>query len=138
MSRKESIKDLSSKGYNCAQAVSCAFTDVTSVSHQDWFKLAEGFGGGIGRMQGTCGALLAAYMIVSSNASDGALHNGKSKKDTYAKIQDVHYKFVERMGSSQCKELLLGQEPKPGKCDDKLYAACDVIEEALNKMGISC
>ena len=39
------------KGYNCAQAVAVAFSDVTGLDEAFSAKMASSFGGGMGRMR---------------------------------------------------------------------------------------
>ena len=38
------------KGYNCAQCVLCAYADVLNMEESVLFRVAEGFGGGMGGM----------------------------------------------------------------------------------------
>ena len=130
------IMRLSGEGYNCAQAVACAYADVTGLDHKTLFKITETLGGGMGRMQETCGALIATYLVMSHLNSDGGLSQGKTKLDTYDKTQVLHDSFVAKLGSSNCKVLLKGEKPKHGVCDDKLQTACDIIEDTFHKMGI--
>ena len=49
--------ELFCKGYNCAQAVTVAFCDVTGLSEDFSAMLASSFGGGMGRMREVCGAV---------------------------------------------------------------------------------
>ena len=44
------------KGYNCAQAVACSFCKEFGVDEEEMFRIAEGFGLGMGMME-VCGAL---------------------------------------------------------------------------------
>ena len=44
------------KGYNCAQAVACAFAEEMGIDESIIFKMMEGHGLGMGCMEGTCGA----------------------------------------------------------------------------------
>lgn len=37
-------------GYNCAQAVACAFAEEAGVDKATVFRIAEGFGSGMGTM----------------------------------------------------------------------------------------
>lgn len=134
--RYDIVKQLNTKDYNCAQAIACAYTDITTLEHEELYKLTECLGGGIGRMQEMCGALTAAFLIISYLNSDPTMGNGKTKNDTYAKIRELHDGFVAKLGSSNCKVLLNGQAPKGGLCDDKLQVACEVMEKKLAEMGI--
>lgn len=134
--RYDQVKQLNATGYNCAQAVACAYADITSLEHEELYKLTEGLGGGMGRMQEMCGALTATFLIISYLNSKPVLGHGKTKNDTYAKIRELHDGFVAKLGSSNCKTLLNGQAPKHGLCDDKLQIACEVMEKKLAEMGI--
>lgn len=44
-------------GYNCAQAVLCAYAEELRMDEKQLFALSEGFGSGLGCTLGTCGAL---------------------------------------------------------------------------------
>ena len=58
------------QGYNCAQAVACSFCEEFGVDREEMFKIAEGFGFGMGIMD-MCGALSGMMMppLVFSSAS---------------------------------------------------------------------
>lgn len=129
-------KQLNEQGYNCSQAILCAYADIMDMDIKTAFRLAEGFGGGMGRMQGTCGILTGVYMLIGNLSSDGNLDKGVSKKDTYAKIRTLHDEFVERLGSENCKELLKGQAPAHLICLDKIEIGCEIVENMLHQMNI--
>ena len=38
------------KGYNCAQAVACSFCEEFGIDQEEMFRIAEGFGFGMGIM----------------------------------------------------------------------------------------
>ena len=57
--RAERAQRLHDKGYNCAQAVVCAYCDRFGLDENTAFKMAEGFGLGMGLME-VCGALTGA------------------------------------------------------------------------------
>ena len=44
MTRKEKAIELHNKGFNCAQAVACAFADETGIPEETLFAACEGFG----------------------------------------------------------------------------------------------
>ena len=71
MNRVEKALENHKKGYNCSQAVACAFCDKTSFCEADLFRIMEGFGLGGGDMQGTCGAVAGAAAIASLLTSTG-------------------------------------------------------------------
>ena len=63
MDRIELSQQKRAQGYNCAQAVLCAFADDIGVSEDVLFRLIEAFGGGMGGTQGVCGAVSAAVAL---------------------------------------------------------------------------
>lgn len=46
--RKDCTQKLHDEGYNCAQAVVCAYCDSFGLDRDTAFKMAEGFGLGMG------------------------------------------------------------------------------------------
>lgn len=55
-SRINRADELHRKGYNCAQAVACAYCDLAGLDETTMFRVTEGMGLGMGCMEGTCGA----------------------------------------------------------------------------------
>ena len=51
------------RGFNCAQAVACAYCDKAGIDEKTMFQLTEGFGLGMGGMKGTCGAVSGAVLL---------------------------------------------------------------------------
>ena len=64
------------KGYNCAQAVACSFCKEFGVDEEEMFRIAEGFGLGMGMME-VCGALSGMMMIIGLQNSVGNPEKGK-------------------------------------------------------------
>lgn len=98
--------ELFRSGYNCSQSVVGAFADLYGFSREQAFKLSAGFGGGIGRMRGPCGAACGMFILAGMDcgAVDGSDRKGKS--DNYAVVQELARKFKEAAGSMVCAELL--------------------------------
>jgi len=61
------------KGYNCAQSVTCAFSDLVDMDEETLFKITEGLGLGMGGMERTCGAISAAAILSGLTHSTGNL-----------------------------------------------------------------
>ena len=109
-------------GYNCAQAVAVAFSDVTGFDEKTSAKLVSSFGGGMGRMREVCGAVSGMLFVA------GALYgydtpDSKEKKDHYARVQELAGKFREQCGSIVCRELLQNppSDPKPTPRTEEFY-----------------
>ena len=60
----EIAKQLFFKGYNCAQSVFCAFSDLTGYDIDSSARMASSFGGGLGRMREPCGVVSAAALVL--------------------------------------------------------------------------
>ena len=67
------------KGYNCAQAVACSFCQEFGVAEEEMFRIAEGFGLGMGMME-VCGALSGMMMIIGLENSVGEPEKGRLTK----------------------------------------------------------
>lgn len=57
--RAKLAQDFHDQGYNCAQAVVCAYCDLVGLDKETAYKMSEGFGFGMGCME-MCGALSGA------------------------------------------------------------------------------
>ena len=102
MNREEYAVSLRNHGYNCSQAVLCAFSDVLDTDEKTLFRISEGFGSGLGCTLGTCGALHAACMVVSLCVSSGNMENPDSKGKTYMNERNIVKKFEKEAGALQC------------------------------------
>lgn len=133
MSKKEKAIELHDKRFNCCQAVACAFAEEIGVDEQTLFKIGEGFGLGMGCMEGTCGALSGAIMLAGLINSDGNLDLPATKANTYKLSKEMLLSFKEKTGSTICKEL---KGVETGKmlcsCPDCIRAGVEVVEEVLN------
>ena len=97
--------ELHNRGCNCAQAVACSFCQEFGISEDEMFRIAEGFGLGMGVME-MCGALSGMAMIIGlSNSSGNTAEGSRTKGDTYKKIKLYTQKFKEKNGSCICREL---------------------------------
>ena len=114
-------------GYNCSQAVLCAFCDKYGLDEVTAFKLAEGFGLGMSGYKDECGAVTGMFMILGLANSDGKLSEGKTKLDTYAKIKEAGEEFKAQMESLMCRDLLRKER------DMKAAATAEEIEAAKGK-----
>ena len=129
-------------GDNCAQAVLKAYCDLVGLTADQAAMVAVGFGGGIGRLRQNCGAFSAAVMLCGAlHGPDGA--DAANRTQVYARVQDVHRRFTERLGTICCGELLgrQAEAPTPEERTPAYYAsrpcarvilqACHIIEEML-------
>lgn len=99
---------------NCCQAVLLAFKDEAGLTEQEAMKLGSTFGAGMGGMEGTCGALVGAEMVLALTGFEGKPMGPKAKQ--------LYSKFVEMTGSGICKDI-------KGVETGKMLASCDACVE---------
>ena len=58
--------------YNCTQSVLCTYSDITGLDEDTAKHLTQAFGAGMGNMEGTCGSLIGAGIVLSIVAKDKA------------------------------------------------------------------
>ena len=96
-------------GCNCCQAVLLALQDQTGLDDETLKHLGSGFGGGMGNMEGTCGALLGANMALSLSVQKGTLPLSRQLAEG----------FREACGATRCRDLKQLIDGKPlCSCDD--------------------
>ena len=118
----ETAKQLFLDGCNCAQAVLCAFEDLTGLDRELAMKLASSFGGGLARMREVCGAVSGGAMVLGLLRGPADPTDHKAKTAHYHLVQEFAGRFREQNGSIICRELLRGAGT-PGSDPEKRSAA---------------
>ena len=114
--------------HNCAQAVLHTYADIAGISEEDAMNIAGAFGGGMGNMEGTCGAIIGAGIVLGLATKDKA----KSLKGT----RYIMEKFQERNGATQCKLLKgIGTGKPLRECPLCVADASQFLEEILDNNG---
>lgn len=122
-------------GYNCAQAVLCAYADLFGLDEKQAYKIAEGFGTGMGGMGDTCGAVTAAFMLIGLKNSDGKLGDKATRPDTYKQIRELADSFKAEAGSIVCRELKGTTGLPVYPCPKCIETAARLFEKSLNSNG---
>ena len=111
----------------------CAYCDLFGLDEETAYKMAEGFGLGMGMMD-TCGALSAAFMLAGMQGSKGTEHPGETKAQTYKTTKMLAAAFWEKNGTYLCRELKGIADGKMRRsCPGCIEDACSLIETALIK-----
>ena len=58
--------------HNCAQAIVSTYADLIDLDETTAKNIANAFGGGMGNMEGTCGALVGAGIVLGLATKDRA------------------------------------------------------------------
>ena len=95
-------------GYFCSQAVLIAFCEDLGMDRETAFKVASGFGGGMGRMGEVCGAVTGAFMVLGLEAWTADQPLPEEKNKVVSRIREFSDTFKQRHGSILCKDLLGG------------------------------
>ena len=142
---KQAVRNFA-QGCNCAQSVALAYADVLGLNQEQAAMVSVGFGGGIGRLRDNCGAFSAAVMLCGVlEGPDGA--KKEHRPETYARVQELHRRFV-AVNSSICCAELLGRTKAPERptpdartpeyyrsrpCAKIIRRACAIIDEMLEE-----
>lgn len=126
-SRKDIAAEKKASGkYNCTQAVLTTYPELTGLDEETAMRMTDGFAGGMTNMEGTCGALMGAGLVLG-------LAN-KDVKKTRKQMHDIMTKFQQRNHATQCKLLKgVGTHVVLRECPLCVSDACEFLEEQLNK-----
>ena len=111
------------QGYNCAQAVMVAFSDVTGLEPDFAAKMSSSFGGGMGRMREVCGAVSGMLMVAGLLYGYDTPGDDVQKKAHYALVQELAEQFRQQVGSIVCREILKNppSDPNPSPRTAEYY-----------------
>ena len=122
--RKQIAVERKRCGLNCAQAVLSTYADIAGIDEETAIRLAGPFGGGMGTMEGTCGAIVGAGLVL------GLANKGKSPSTK--QMRQIMNKFQERNGATQCKMMKgVGTGKVLRECDDCVADAAEFLEEQI-------
>lgn len=112
--------------HNCAQAVACTYSDLAGLDEETLLAATHAFGAGMATMEGTCGALTGAAVVVGLATGDRA----RSR----VLIKGIMENFRKRNGSTVCRELKgIGTGCPLRQCEDCVADAAEFLEEALRR-----
>ena len=142
MDRGLKAAELFVSGYNCAQSVAMAFSDVTGLDEKTSARMVSAFGGGMGRLREVCGAVSGMFFVLSILYGYDT-PDDVAKKRVYTDVQALAAKFREENGSIVCREILKNppSDPNPSPrtaeyyrvrpCARMVYTAAKLMEEFI-------
>ena len=150
MTRAEQAREYFKQGYACSQAVALAFADVMAMDEDAIKKIMLPFGGGLGRLRLTCGAvsgMAAVYGMLCASEEN----TPENKKQTYAGVQTLCETFKQEFGSLLCGDLLSGMNVKveiggeaeqrtpqyyqKRSCAEIVFSAAQILDDYLKEIG---
>ena len=150
MTRAEKAKQFFEQGYACSQAVALAFADMAGLNEEQIAKATLPFGGGLGRLRLTCGAV-SGMAFVYGLVCAGSENTHENKMKTYEGTRELCARFEAETGSLICADLLKANEltPQVGgeaerrtpeyykkrPCAELVYLATEILENYLKEIG---
>lgn len=117
MDKKELAVQKHNCGYNCCQAVACAFAGELGVDEKVLYKMCEGFGAGMGDGKSACGALSGAVLVAGMRSSSGDLENaGSTKRETYKRVSELKKEFKDKVGEINCCDIKSAARTSCAEC----------------------
>ncbi len=105
-------------GYGCCQSVFAAFSPLYGLDPTTALRLSAGFGGGMGRLRMTCGAVSSLVMLAGLDCGQTRADDRQGKATCYKVVQELLAEFRSQNGSLVCAELL---GLKPGDTSHTSY-----------------
>ncbi len=139
--------ELFKSGYNCAQAVFLAFSDMYNIDRETAARLSSSFGGGMSRLREVCGAVSGMAMVAGMLYGYDAPKDYEGKSEHYARVQELAKTYEAKNGSIVCRELLglskKREEPTPERrteeyykkrpCEQLVRMAAGIMEEYMEQ-----
>ena len=119
-------KELFLNGYNCAQSVFMAFSDLTGLTREASAAISSSFGGGFGRLREVCGAVCG--MTMALGLAEGNTDTA-GKLAHYEKVRALMGEFSNRHGGYVCRDLIATGDHH--NCAEFVYSAAEILENYL-------
>lgn len=116
----EKAKELFMNGYNCAQSVVGAYCEMLGMDFDTAMRAAEGFGGGMGRMRLTCGAVSGMALLAGLKYSKAEASDTETRTVIYETVRKMSEEFKVKNSSLICADLLgLAEKEKSAKPEER-------------------
>lgn len=141
--RAELANTYHERGYSCAQAVACAFSDVIGLPEEQIAALLSGFGGGF-RSGEICGVISGAITVLGAKWPHAVAEDQAAKEFAAEKAREFNRRWREKFPEVRCvtlKELPCAAEQSPTamelglekNCAVYITAATEIVEQMLDE-----
>jgi C_GCAxxG_C_C family probable redox protein len=144
MSDADQAASLFDEGFSCSQSVLGTFCERYGLPRATAFRLADAFGGGLGGLGKTCGAVTGALMVIGLAHGRTVADDPAAKLATNERVRELMAQFTRRHGTTACRDLLGCEIDTPEKaraardegrfdrvCVPLVRAAAELLEAAL-------
>jgi len=148
MNRADQAVSSFKSGFNCSQAILSTFAEQFGLDRNLALKLVAGFGGGMGRMAGICGAVTGVLLVLGLKDGPVGAEDQKGREAVYQRVQEFAKRFEARNGSTICRDLIRcdfstpeglasAQQQKLFKtvCPKFVQDAAEILEGMLGSQG---
>jgi C_GCAxxG_C_C family probable redox protein len=104
--RVAASEELFKSGFHCSQAVVAVFSEDFGLARDMALKVSCPFGGGMGGLGGTCGALTGGMMVVGLMYGSSVATDAAAKTKTRQKTRELIEAFKQAHGTCTCNELV--------------------------------
>ena len=94
------------EGFSCSQAVLLAYGERFGLNREMASKVSGAFGGGMGHLGETCGAVTGAFMLIGLKHGAVRAEDVQRRKKAHDLVREFALEFNSRNGSITCRELL--------------------------------
>jgi C_GCAxxG_C_C family probable redox protein len=132
------------EGFLCSQAITSTYGTKFGLERENALRIASGFGGGMGRLGETCGAVTGAIMVIGLASGWVSAGDGDAKEQTFTLIRKLVDEFTARNGTVRCKDLIdcdistteglelaRRQDVFMTRCPKFVQDAAEILEELL-------
>jgi len=99
--------ELFDEGYACAQSVLLAFAPIFKLDERTAKLISSTFGGGMGRLRETCGAVTGGFMVLGLAFGNEDPKDMDTKLNSYKKVRELNKLVTDVHGTSNCRQLLI-------------------------------
>jgi C_GCAxxG_C_C family probable redox protein len=144
MSDVEKAARLFAAGFSCSQSVLGAYAERYGLPRDLALGLADAFGGGLGGLGKTCGAVTGAMMVIGLACGRRVADDSAAKLATKQRVQELVARFEARHGTVACRDLIGCAIDTPEKvraahargvfdtvCVGLVRSAAEILEEVL-------
>lgn len=122
---QKAVKNFES-GYNCAQSVFLAYSDLIGLDWETAKKVSVSLGGGMGRLREICGTVSAMSVLAGFRYPVEDPSDQEARTRNYGMVQKMASLFKEKHHSFICRDLLPPEEastnPDPSLRTKEYYA----------------
>ena len=140
-SRVSEVLESFKGGFYCSQAMLSTYCEDFGLDKETALKISCGMAAGMARLSSTCGAVTGAYMVISLKHGSYLPGDKDAIENTFALIQEFDKRFIEKHGSTNCRELLgvdlrhgdkdLASKQVKSLCSGLVKDAAEILEAVL-------